>query len=157
VNPIGDLEVVLAFDQFPQSKTASNIAEWLTTAHFRGGLKPDYILCHATDGASNAVGSAMEFQAITDAVRQTHIRHYVCLAHQVNRSAKFASGTGGFKVNRNEVLSSVLQKTHNINGRIFRNENRLKVLYAVQKDKNRSVYCVVIFLCTALLSSIVWC
>lgn len=131
------LEFVLAFNQFPQTKTASNIAEWLRTAHLRAGLKPDYILCHATDGASNAVGSAMEFQAITSEVRQTAIRHYVCFAHQVNRSAKYASGTGDFSVNQNEELSSVLQKTHDINGRIFRNETRLKVLFAIQRERNR--------------------
>jgi hypothetical protein len=132
-----DLEVVLAFDQFEQMKTSANIAQWLKTGHLRGGLRPSYIMCHATDGASNAVGSAMEFQAIARAARETDIRHYTCFAHQVNRSAKFASGTGDFRVNMNEDLSGVLKKMHEINGRVYRNEKRLKVLYAVQKERNR--------------------
>jgi hypothetical protein len=131
----GDLEVVVAFDQFPQAKTAANISDWLRTAHTRSGLKPDFILCHATDGASNAVGSALEFQAVTASVRQRDIRHYVCFAHQVNRSAKFASGMGDFAENKNEELSKLLRKTHDINSRIYRNETRLKVLYAVQREK----------------------
>jgi hypothetical protein len=51
-----DLETVLAFDQF-KAKTSSNIAAWLTAGHARGGIRADYILCHATEGASNAVGA----------------------------------------------------------------------------------------------------
>lgn len=133
-----DLETILAFDQFNESKTSMNIAAWLTTGHCRAGLKPDYILCHATDGASNAVGSSMEFQAITSCLKEErNIRHYVCMAHQVNRSAKYASGTGDFRENANEELSSVLKKMHEINGRVYRSETRLKVLFAVQKEKNR--------------------
>ncbi len=139
-----DLEVVLAFDQFGQSKTAKNIAEWLKKGHLRGGLRPEYIMCHATDGASNAVGSAMEFRAIVAEVRETDIRHYTCFAHQVNRSAKYASGTGDFKENKNEELSTVLVKMHEINARVYRNEQRLKVLFRIQEEKNRQVSIVIV-------------
>ena len=132
-----DLEFVLAFDQFEDSKTAANIADWLLEGHVRGGLKPSMILCHATDGASNAVGSAPAFEEITRHMRSSLMAHYICMAHQVNRAAKFASGTGDFKENANEELSAVLRKMHDINGRIFRNEERLKVLYKVQKERNR--------------------
>jgi hypothetical protein len=135
-----DLEVVLAFDQFNEAKTSSNIAAWLTAGHARGGIKADYVLCHATDGASNAVGASMEFQAITSKLKEDgDIRHYVCMAHQVNRSAKYASGTGDFRLNRNEELSSVLKKMHEINGRVYRSETRLKVLFQVQKANKRYV------------------
>jgi hypothetical protein len=65
------------------------------------------------------------------------IRHYVCMAHQVNRSAKYASGTGDFRFNQNPELGALLKKMHEINGRIYRSETRLKVLFAVQKEKNR--------------------
>jgi hypothetical protein len=140
-----DLEAVLSFEQFPESKTATNIAEWLKNGHARGGLKPEYIFCHATDGASNAVGSAMEFRAISSTMRETEISHYVCYAHQVNRAAKFASGTGDFVKNENEELSRVLKKMHDINGWIFRNETRLKILFAVQKEHNRYVSCFFLF------------
>jgi hypothetical protein len=136
---IGKLELVLAFDQFPQSKTGKNDGDWLDTAHCRAGLNPDYILCHATDGASNVIGLAVAFQAITSAVRQTKIEHYICLAHQVNWSAKYASGMGDFSVNNNEQLSIVLQETHDINSRIYRNETCLKVLNSVQKQNKRLV------------------
>ena len=139
-----DLEVVLAFDQFPESKTAKNIAEWLRLGHVKGGLKAEYILCHATDGASNAVGLAAAFSAGVGENRPTAIRTYVCLAHQINRSARYASGMGDFRVNQNEDLSDVWRKMHEINGRVYRNETRLKVLFQVQKDKNRYV-CVSLF------------
>jgi hypothetical protein len=134
-----DLEAVLSFEQFPKVKTAQNIAQWLQRAHLKAGLKPQHILCHSTDGASNAVGSAMEFQAITAATRESNIAHYICFAHQVNRSARYASGTGGFANNANPELSELLQKLHEINGRVYRNETRLKVLFQVQKEKNRKV------------------
>ena len=135
-NP-SDLEVVLSFDRFPDAKTAKNIAQWLKIGHLRGGIKPDYLLCHSTDGASNAKGSAMEYKAILAAMKAKDITHYTCYAHQVNRSAKFASGTGDYVENSNVELSVVLKKMHEINSRIFRNESRLKVLYQVQKDRNR--------------------
>jgi hypothetical protein len=41
-----DLETVIAFEQFPESKTAINIAEWLKTSHTKAGLKLEYIMCH---------------------------------------------------------------------------------------------------------------
>jgi hypothetical protein len=141
VTPVekSDLETVIAFEQFPESKTALNIAEWLKTSHTKAGLKPEYIMCHATDGASNAVGSSMEFQAMTDATKADSIRHYTCYAHQVNRAARYASGTGDFKQNNNEELGNVIKKLHEINAPVFRSETRLKVLFQVQKDKERYV------------------
>lgn len=132
-----DLEFILAFDQFTGLKTSKNIAEWLRKGHERAGIKPEMISSHSTDGASNAVGSALEFKAITEYLRETEIQHYTCFAHQVNRSAKFASGTGDFAVNQNPDLSLVLNKMHEINGRIIRNEKRLKILFDVQKERNR--------------------
>jgi hypothetical protein len=53
VTPVeeSDLEAVIAFEQFQDSKTALNIAKWLKTSHTKAGLKPEYIMCHATDGA----------------------------------------------------------------------------------------------------------
>ena len=132
-----DLEAVIAFEKFPEAKTGKNIAEWLLASHLKAGLKGEYIMCHSTDGASNAVASSMEFQAMTNAVKKEKIRHYTCYAHQVNRSAKYASGTGDFKTPANVELAKVLKKLHEINGRVYRNEARLKVLFAVQVKKNR--------------------
>jgi hypothetical protein len=67
----------------------------------------------------------MEFQSMTKAVKACSIRHYTCYAHQVNRSAKYASGTGDFKEQHNLELAKVLKKLHEINGRIYRNEKRI--------------------------------
>jgi uncharacterized protein YuzB (UPF0349 family) len=75
-----------------------------------GGLRGQFIMCHSTDGALNAVGSSMEFQALMDARKSSSIRHYTCYAHQVNCSAKFALGTGDFVANENKEMSDVLKK-----------------------------------------------
>jgi hypothetical protein len=88
-----DLETVIAFKKFPEAKTGKNIAEWLPQSHSKAvGLKGEYVMCHSTDGASNAVASSMEFQAMTDAVKASSIRHYTCFAHQFNPSAKYRIG-----------------------------------------------------------------
>ena len=136
-NEIHDLEVVLAFNRFADLKTAKNIADWLTISHDKAGIKPGYISSHSTDGASNAVGSAAHFKAVTAYMRETDIQHFTCFAHQVNRSARFASGTGDFVMSQNENLAFVLRKLHDINSRIYRNEKRLQVLYDVQQQRNR--------------------
>lgn len=134
-----DLETVLAFDQFSGVKTSKRIGDWLRRAHAKAGIKPEMISSHSTDGASNAVGSAVEFKAITNYLRETEIQHYTCFAHQVNRSAKYASGTGDFVDPRNAELAAVLNKMHNINGRLLRSEQRLAILFKVQNDRNRYV------------------
>ena len=61
-----------------------------------------------------------------------------CLAHQTNRSAKFASGTGDFRTNANPRLSQVLAKCHGIIARVHRSSARLKVVKEVQLSMNRS-------------------
>jgi hypothetical protein len=94
-------------------------------------------MCHSTDGALNVVGSSMKFQAMMDATKSSSICHYTCYAHQVNRSAKLASGTGDFVANENKELPDVLKKLHEINGHVCRSEARLKILFAVQAKKNR--------------------
>jgi hypothetical protein len=126
---------VIAFKKFPEAKTGKNIAEWLRQSHSKAGLKGEYIMCHSTDGASNAVASSMEFQAMTDAVKASSICHCTCFAHQVNRSAKYASGTGDFKTPANTELAKVMKKLHKINGHVYRNKTRSKVLFAVQTKK----------------------
>jgi hypothetical protein len=118
------LETVIAFEKFSDSKTGKNIADWLFPSHLKSGPKGEYIMCHSTDGASNAIASSMEFQAMINAIKASSIRHYTCYARQVNRSAKFASGTGDFKHQANPELAKVLKKLHEINGRIYRSKTR---------------------------------
>jgi hypothetical protein len=38
---IGKLELVLALDRFPQSKTGKIVDDWLDTAHHCAGLNPE--------------------------------------------------------------------------------------------------------------------
>jgi hypothetical protein len=130
------LEAVIAFQKFPDAKSGKNIANWRIASHLKAGLKGEYIMCHSTDGASNAVASSMEFKAMTNAVKDSSICHYTCYAHQVDRSAKYALGTGDFESPANIEFAKVLKKLHEINGCVFCNETRLKVLFAVQTKKN---------------------
>jgi hypothetical protein len=100
---------------------------------------PQYVGYHCTDGASNAVKSASEYEALTAMNTSSTVTHQTCLAHQTNRSAKYASGTGGFSNNANERLSDVLGKAHRIIERVHRSSARLDVIRKVQKRANRTV------------------
>jgi hypothetical protein len=130
-----DLETVVAFERFHEAKTSKNIAEWLRATHVKAVLRGQFILCHLTNGASNAVGLSMEFQAIMDTTKSSLIRHYTCYAHRINCSAKFSAGTGDFVANEHKELSDVLKKLHEINGHVYRSKARLKILFAVQAKK----------------------
>jgi hypothetical protein len=44
-----DLEAVIAFEKFPESKTGKNIAKWLQQSHSKAGLKGEYIMCHTSE------------------------------------------------------------------------------------------------------------
>jgi hypothetical protein len=93
-------EVVLSFKRFNGAKTGIGVGMWLYDEHLEKGLKPSYVVYHATDGASNAVASANHNRLLAEmnGVYESRILHNTCLAHQNNRSAKFASGTGDFKM-----------------------------------------------------------
>jgi hypothetical protein len=105
---------------------------WLVDGHNRGTTFSVMQL-----GASNAVASSLEFQGITLGLKETsNISHYICMAHQVNRSVKYASGTRDFRINQNPELAAILKKMHDINCRIYCTEAGLKVLFQVQQEKN---------------------
>jgi hypothetical protein len=115
------------------------VGAWLAKSHQEKGIKPDYLLSHNTDGASNAIKSAQVFELQTEMARSTSLSHDTCHAHQNNRAAKYASGTGDFAINTNPELSKVLNKSHAILGRIVRSEKRLQILNDVQKRAGRLV------------------
>jgi hypothetical protein len=101
VSPVGVLsqcETVNSFKRFYGSHTAAGVGRWLADEHEAKGLLPSYVGFHCTDGASNAVASVNELELLTEMNRDAKIHHQKCLAHQANRSAKFASGTGNFKI-----------------------------------------------------------
>ena len=130
------LEAVISFKKFDGAKTGHGIGTWMMNEHTTKGLLPSYVGYHSTDGASNAVASANHYELLTEMNRDSAIHHDKCMAHQNNRSAKFASGTGDFRVCSNPTLRVVLNKTHNIVARIHRAPHRLKVVREVQKAAN---------------------
>jgi hypothetical protein len=92
---------------------------------------------HSTDGASNAVASANHYRLLTEMNSDSSILYNTCLAHQNNRSAKYASGTGEFRTCSNTTLRDVLNKAHLIIARVHRTWQRLHVVRDVQKKANR--------------------
>jgi hypothetical protein len=134
------LEAVISFKKYDGAKTGVGIGKWMLTEHESKGLLPQYVGYHSTDGASNAVASANHYELLTEMNRDSPIHHDTCMAHQNNRSAKYASGTGDFAICRNEELRDVLQKLHNIVGRVHRSSHRMKVVIDVQKAAQRTVF-----------------
>jgi hypothetical protein len=133
-------EVVLSFKRFNGAKTGIGVGTWLYDEHLEKGLKPSYVVYHATDGASNAVASANHYRLLAEmnGVYESRILHNTCLAHQNNRSAKSASGTGDFKTCSNPVLQDILNKVHQIIARVHWTHHRIKAIRRVQKTANRS-------------------
>ncbi|MDB4430486.1 hypothetical protein N9140_00850, partial [bacterium] len=92
------------------------------------------------DGGSNAIGSVQEYEVVTrcsNKGRSNNQDFNVCVAHQNQRSAGMASGTADFVVNDNEELGALLKKSHEIQERTHRNNNRMKEYVAVAERKGR--------------------
>lgn len=134
---LAQMETVNSFKRFDGGHTGKAIGKWLAEEHASKGLLPQYVGYHCTDGASNAVASACEYDMLTSINRSSIFTHYKCLAHQTNRSAKYASGMGDFKENANPRLSKVLEKAHTIIARVHRSTARLDVLREVQISQKR--------------------
>jgi hypothetical protein len=132
--------VVLSFKRFNGAKTGIGVMTWLYDEHLEKGLKPSYAVYHATDGASNAVASANHYRLLVEmnGVYKSRILHNTCLAHQNNRSAKFASGTGDFKMCSSPVLQDILNKVHQIIAQVHRTHHRINAICQVQKTANCS-------------------
>lgn len=117
---LSQVETVNSFKLFDAPHTAKGIGKWLADEHKSKGLLPQYVGYHCTDGASNAVASANEYELLTEMNRSTAINHNKCLAHQTNRSSKYALGTGDFRICSNIRLAEVLDKAHRIIARVHR-------------------------------------
>ena len=98
---------------------------------------PQYVGYHCTDGASNAVASVNEYEILTEINRDTPINHQKGLAHQTNRSAKYASGTGDFKICANEDLRDILEKARTIIARVHQSPSRIQVMKNLQRIAKR--------------------
>ena len=134
---VEQLETVNSFKRFDAAHTGKGIGAWLAKEHESKGLLPQYVGYHCTDGASNAVASVNEYELLTEINRETPINHQKCLAHQTNRSAKYASGTGDFVNCANKLLRDVLGKAHTIIARVHRSSSRIEVMRNVQRTAKR--------------------
>ena len=74
----------MAFKTFEGAHTGRGVGLWLKQQHEDKGLLPQYVGYHCTDGASNAVASANEYELLTEMNRGSSINHQKCLAHQTN-------------------------------------------------------------------------
>jgi hypothetical protein len=117
----------VSFKLFTGAKTGVGVGQWLYNKHLLKGLKPHYVIYHATDGALNAVASAFHYRLLSE------ILHNTCLAHQNNPSAKFASGTEDFKICSNPVLRGILNKVHQIIAWVHQTSHWIKVVRDVQR------------------------
>jgi hypothetical protein len=134
---LAGMETVLSFKKFDGVKSGVGIGQWMVAEHASKGLLPAYVGYHSTDGAANAVASINHYELMTEMNRDAPIDHEKCMAHQNNRSAKYASGTGDFKTCSNYDLKTVLIKAHNIIHRVHRSPHRIKVVRDVQKAAKR--------------------
>lgn len=109
---LSDLKYVLNFEHFDNAKTAANISNWLKKSTDAVNMKSDDINVTSADGASNAIGSLVDFEVETHNDRSTNQEFSICFAHQNQQAACYASGTGDFAENLNATLSNVLDKNH---------------------------------------------
>jgi hypothetical protein len=133
------METVISFKKFDGAKTGIGIGNWMAAEHMSKGLLPAFVGYHSTDGASNAVASANHYALLAEMNTDSPIQHDKCMAHQNNRSAKYASGTGDFKHCSNPELRAVLMKTHNLIARVHRSSYRVKVVCDVKAQKRTQV------------------
>lgn len=136
---IANLEMPLNFERFNKAKTVLNVTEWMQESVSEASLKSSDFNHLAADGGSNAIGSVQEFEVVTrvEDGRSNSIDFSVCFTHQNERSAKYASGTGGFAHNPNPDLGEVLDKSHTIQTRLNGSGERKKVYETVQVRNER--------------------
>ena len=89
------------------------------------------------DGAGNAVGSVLEFEAQSREERSNDIGVEVCISHQNERAGGYASGVLHFAEPVNEELGCILKKSHVIQSRFSRAPNRMMQLEYVQEKHKR--------------------
>lgn len=91
----------------------------------------------SADGASNAIGSIAEYEALSRITRPNDVQLSVCLAHQNERSGGYASGMIMFAEPANKELGDILEKSHRIQVRLSRSSNRMAIYREVQLRNHR--------------------
>ena len=137
---VANLEIPLNFERFDGAKTVDKVAAWMDSSVQDSKLEASDFGQLVADGGSNAIGSVQEYEVVTRSSnkgRSNNQDFNVCVAHQNQRSAGMASGTADFVVNENEELGALLKKSHEIQERTHRNNNRMKEYVAVAERKGR--------------------
>lgn len=108
---LDNLEFPANFERCDQQKTIVNVLDWMNkTVEHTSMLYSDYNQV-AADGAGNAVGSILEFEAQSREVRSNDIEVEVCIAHQNERAGGYASGVLQFAEPVNDELGKILKKS----------------------------------------------
>lgn len=132
------LEAVLNFERVLFQKTCKNVAEWMDSSAGATIVVPSDWNNLSADGASNAIGAVAEYEVVTRDGRPSSVDFDTCFAHQNQRSALRSSGVVTFKTGpTNKDLGNCLNKSHEIQVRIYRSPNRMTVLNAIQTEKGR--------------------
>jgi len=131
------LEFVGNFERFEQAKSIDNIVDWMEESTVEVRIKDSDFNQLCADGASNAKGSIAEYEALARTRRSNNVDVDVCISHQNQRSAGYASGTVDFAKPVNEELGGIIRKSHDITVHISRAPLRMSVYNDVQKRRKR--------------------
>ena len=134
---LGSLEFPLNFERFNEPKTCANVSDWMLKSMNEAKVQSSDLSHVSADGASNAIGSANEFELITQKDRVQDMDFDTCYAHQNQRSAGRADGTLKFADNPNPTLGALIKKNHAMHVRIQRSAPRTKLLHQTQKNNGR--------------------
>ncbi len=94
---LDNLEYTLNFERFDKpSKTCANVSAWIFESFSEASLCNKDINQFSADGASNAIGSIAEYEALSRPTRPNDVQLSVRFAHQNERSGGYASGKIAF-------------------------------------------------------------
>jgi hypothetical protein len=95
------------------------------TRSYKATGMPDAGIGHAAaNGASNMYDGLQQFKWNSQFIPGEELTTTKCAPHQNQRSARFASGNGDFKVNSNPDLGKSLSKNHEIHTQLSRSNPR---------------------------------
>ena len=138
-NPNGRdvLQFAANFERIEYAKTIDNIFNWMVGSFEELRLRNSDLNQVVADGAGNAIGSVAEYERLTRKYRGNDVEIEVCIAHQNERSAGYASGTADIVENLNEELGDTLNKSHKLQTSLSRSNARLNVYRSIAEENGR--------------------
>jgi hypothetical protein len=128
------LEYVLNFEQFDKSKTCTYVSDWMFESFREATVLNGDFLHLAADGASNAIGSIVEFESLSHPTRSNDVALSVCIAHQNEWSGGYASGTIAFAEPANDELGLIIDKSRKIQVRMSCLSQRMAAYCDIQTE-----------------------